>query len=272
MSDAVPTRGGGSLGTNTNNPLMDKGTSARRQNTSRVPEGTKADFMHPGDMFSEVLYYPVTAMGAKAIRKAAEYTMGDKQGRQLLELWLSGTAPDEVTLDDDDWGDYMRKEPNLKEQIHKKLEMDAYQVRERLKASAGRLDEDFEVSFHGEVGEKAGFIKYGGYFTGYQILHGSKKTDTLKDVQIIGKRTTVWRGTPGGAYAVTYHDLQFIWNDIINVNPQYKMDRILANYSRWEEEYTGGAKPKDYSIHIKWKGTEPVTIEITTILPVFREK
>jgi hypothetical protein len=270
MSDANPTRGGGSLGTGTNNPVIDKGTLARTQNTPRVPEGSKPDFFHPGDLFSEVFAYPVAAIDAKIIRKGAEWTCGDKQGRYILELWLSGTAPDEITLDDDDWGEYMRKEPNLQEQIHKKLEVDAYALREQLKASPGRLEAPYESSFHGEVGEKKGYVKYGGYFTGYQLLHGSKKTDTLKDVQIIGKFTAVWQGPPGNAYTVTYQDLQFIWNDIINVNPQYKMDRILANYARWEKEYTsGGDRPKDYTIHIKWKATEPVTINVTTILLVY---
>ena len=270
MSDAIPTRGRGPLGTEANNPAMDKGTNARIQIRPRAPENNKRDFMHPGDFFSEVLYYPVTAMGAKIIRKTAEYTLGDKQGRQLLELWVSGTAPDEVTLDDDDWGEYMRKEPHLQEQIHKRLELDAYTFRDRLKASSGRIEIDYETSFHGQVGEKEGNVKYGGYFTGYQILHGSKKTDTLKDVQIIGKATVAWKGVSKTAYTVTYRNLQFIWNDIINVNPQYRMDRILANYSRWEKEFSsGGATPKDYTVHIKWNATEDVTINITTILPPY---
>lgn len=273
MSGGSPTRGRGPLGTEANSPVIDKGTTAKVQNRPAAPENSKTDFMHPGDFFSEVLFYPVTATGAKIIRKAAEWKCGDDQGNQLLELWLSGNAPDEVTLDDDDWGAYMRAETHLQEQIQKQLQHDAFTFRDRFKMGTKKIDFDYESSFHGQVGEKSGFVKYGGYFTGYQILHGSKKTDTLKDVQIIAKVTVEWKGPAQIPYTVTYNNLQFIWNDIINVNPQYKMDKILATYSRWEKEYTsGGSPPKDYIVHIKWKATDPVAINVTTVLPVYQNK
>ena len=268
MSDSVPTRGRGPVGTDANSPVLDKGTTAKLLNRPSAPENSKPDFMHPGDFFSEVLYYPITATGAKIIRKAVEWGAGDEQGNQLLELWLSGTAPDEVTLDDDSWGDYMRKEPNLQKEIQNQLKQDAYSFINRFKMGTKKIEFDYEASFHGEVGEKAGYVKYGGYFTGYQILHGSKKTDTLKDVQILAKVTVEWKGAAPLPYTVTYKDLQFMWDDIINVNPKYKMDKILANYSRWEKEFTsGGPPPKDYSVHIKWKGTDPVTFSVNTSAP-----
>jgi hypothetical protein len=114
------------------------------------------------------------------------------------------------------------------------------------------LEDDYKSSFHGQIGGKEDTFKYGGYFTGYQISHGSKTT--AKDVQIKRKVAAIWKGTPGSAYAVTYRDLQFIWNDIINVNPKYKMDSSLANYAKWEKEYTsGGPRPRDYTLHIKWE-------------------
>jgi hypothetical protein len=274
MSDGNPTRGRGSLGTEANNPAMDAGTSAKIQHTPNAPIDSQGDALHPGDFFSEVLYYPVTATGAKIARKAAEYTFGDEQGRLLLEMWLSGTAPDEVTMVDEDlWGDYMRGEPHLQEQIHKQLEHDAYLMRDRLKASPGRLEFNYEASFHGQVGKTGGTLKNGGYFTGYEILHGSKKTETLKDVQIIAKAVVEWKPKSRIAYTVTYRKPQFIWNDIINVNPKYKMDKILAGYSRWEKEYTsGGPQPKDFTVHIIWNAVEDMVIDVDTILPEFKPK
>ena len=258
MSD--PKRGPGPLGTASNNPGIDAGTSARATHRSTEPHGTEPDF------FSEHLYYPVTASGAKILRKSAQYAFGDEQGRYLLELWLSGAAPAEVTLDGDDWGQYMRNEPDLQEQILRKLQVDAHAMRERLSDSGKRLEGDYASTFHGEVGRTShtGKAISGGYLTGYQILHGSN------DVQVVGKVTAVQSKASETAYTVTYSDLQFTWNDIINVNRGYKMDKVLANYARWEKEYTaGGGHPKDYAVHIKWTAPESVTIEVTGFLPEY---
>ena len=191
MGGKEGTRGPGSLGTATNSPVIDADTSPRTQNRPRVPQGKQER-----DWFKEDVYYPVGAQGYKLIRKTIGYAFGDKQGRELLALWLSGKAADEVTLDSEDWGDYMRAEPDLQKQIYKKLESDAYAMRERLNQSSGRLEGAYECSFHGEVSKKSisGNQIDGGYLTGYQILHGSKKTDTLRDVEITGQFTAVWSG------------------------------------------------------------------------------
>jgi hypothetical protein len=207
----------------------------------------------------------------------AEYTFGDKQGRYLLELWLSGSAPDEVVLDSDDWGDYMRAEPDLQKQIYSRLLSDAYAKRAQLSESReGHIGGAYQASFHGEVGRKSftGKEISGGYLTGYQILHGSKKNETLKDVQIIGKFTAAWTGATGNPapYQVVFEDLQFVWDDIINVNPHYKADLLFANYAKSENRYTSRPKPKDYVLHIKWKADKPVTINVTDWLPAFQEK
>lgn len=264
MSD--PKRSPGPLGTDGNNPGIDHGTSARTMHRSPEPLGAEPDF------FSEVFYYPVTATGAKVLRKGAQYAMGDAQGRYLLELWLSGAAPAEVTLDGEDWGQYMRDEPDLQEQILHKLTTDAHAMRDQLFGSGSQIEGDYNAVFHGEVGRTShtGKAISGGYFTGYQILHGSKKTGTLNDVQITGRFKAVQTKGSDTAYSVTYSDLQFTWDDIINVNKSYNMDGILAKYAKWEKQYTsGGPHPKDYTIHIKWRAAEPVTIQVTGFLTEF---
>jgi hypothetical protein len=234
MSDA---KGGpGPLGTHGNSPGIDTGTSARMMHRAPEPHGTEPDFL------SEVFYYPVTATGAKLLRKGAQYAFGDAQGRYLLELWLSGAAPAEVTLDDADWGQYMRNEPDLQEQILNKLKTDAWAMRDRLAENAGKLEGDYQSTFHGEVGRTShtGKAISGGYFTGYQILHGSKKTDTLNDVQVEGRFTAVQKGSD--------------------------------QYARWEKQYTGGSggHPRDYAVHNKWSAAEPVIIEVGGALSEFQ--
>ena len=56
MSDKPGSRGPGSLGTPTNSPVIDSGTSARTQNKPNVPQGTKER-----DWFKEDVYYPLGA-------------------------------------------------------------------------------------------------------------------------------------------------------------------------------------------------------------------
>lgn len=248
--------GDGPLGTYNNSPRIDSGTSARIAHAPRSPEGTS--------FFDEVLYYPVTAWGAKVTRKSLQYTFGDAQGRYLLELWLSGTAPSEVTLDDAEWGDYMRKEPDLQAEILHQLTLDANALYPQLSASGGTLEGEYHTTFHGEVGRisHTGKAISGGYFTGYQILHGSVKNARLNDVQIDARFTAVRSPDSQTVYNVTYSDLHFTWDDLIDVNRSYGMDSILAKYARWEKDYTtGGAHPQDYAVHIKWTA-DPVTIEV----------
>lgn len=73
--------GPGSLGRPTNSPVIDSGTSARTQNKSNVPHGTKER-----GWFKEDVYYPMGAQGYRANRWGAEIAFGDPQGIQLLEL------------------------------------------------------------------------------------------------------------------------------------------------------------------------------------------
>ncbi len=268
MSDRIDTRGPGPVGTPTNSPAMDDGTSALVQNKPKRPLG-----MQEMTWINENVNLPIGAHAVKAVRQGYMFLPSDKQGRYILDLWLSGTAPDEVTLDTDDWGDYMRAEPDLQEQIHKKLESDAPAIWEKMTQSSGRLQGHYESSFHGEIGDTSwtGKPQHGGYFTGYELLHGSKKTDTLKDVQIIGQFTAVrldqkaqgpYAVAYGVPYIVTYENLHFVWNDIVNPNEKYTDDTIYSNYSRFENKYTGKPAPKDYILHIKWDAKESTTIAV----------
>jgi hypothetical protein len=34
----------------------------------------------------------------------------------------------------------------------------------------------------------------------------------------------------------------------------------------------GGAHPKDYAVHIKWRAAEPTTIDITDYLPEYQNQ
>jgi hypothetical protein len=257
------TNGQGPVGTPQNTPLGDQGTTPLIGNRVNRPHGTGKP-----DRYIDTLS-PFGASVLKAARKMVALARGDAQGDELLNLWMSGTAPDEVTLDSASWGDYMRAEPDLAKQIRRQLENDAWSnvMRAKVDSSFGTVQDDYHGTFHGQVGNKSpmGTPISGGYFTGYELLHGSNRT--VGDVQITGKLKAV-RVTPSSdeklsEYNVTFSDLEFVWNDIMDSNGSYSGDPTLKRYAQWENKYTGLPDPADYTVHIKWKATESITISVT---------
>jgi hypothetical protein len=261
--------GRGPLGTPKHSPIIDQGTSALTE--TPPPNGKHiAPLSTPAVIFEAVVMSSGIegAWGFKGGRKALEYARGDERGRELLELWMSGTAPDDVTLDSDEWGDYMRAEASLQDQLIKKLSADAIAMRNDVDQSDGEINGPYQGQFHGEVGRKSplGTDIDGGYFTGYEILHGSKLT--VGDVQVSGRfkasrsEQTVKATKDELSYLVTYTDMEITWNDIINVNAQYGADRVFADLARWENAWAGKAAPKDYAVHIKWKANQTVNVAV----------
>lgn len=258
MRDNVGTNGPGPLGSPQNSHAPDPHTNAKTQNRANKPRDAYIDTVSP---FGAPVF--------KAARKAAAWARGDAQGTELLDLWMSGKAPDEVTLDSESWGDYMRAELDLAKQIRTKLEVDAWsnEMREKVDASSGTVDTNYEATFHGQVGNKSpmGTPISGGYFTGYELLHGSNRK--VGDVQITGKvkatRVTAATDNSLSEYKVTFSSLEFVWNDILDANGSYSGDPPLKRYANWENKYTGNPEPKDYTVHIKWKGKESITINVS---------
>jgi hypothetical protein len=93
MNGQPDSHGPGSLGTPTNNPALDSGTSARVRNKPKRPLGTIV-----WNCFEEDVFVPVAAHGTKLGREGWMFPRQDKQGRYILDQWLSGTA-DVITLD-----------------------------------------------------------------------------------------------------------------------------------------------------------------------------
>jgi len=263
MGDDVSTNGRGPLGTPQNSPVSDTDTNALIQHRAHRPRGTGQP-----DRYIDAIS-PFGATVLKAARKMVALARGDDQGTELLNLWMSGTAPGDVTLDSDSWGDYMRAEPDLAKQIRKQLEAYAWSdsTRAAVDASSGTVQGDYQATFHGQVGNWSpmGTPISGGYFTGYELLHGSNRT--VGDVQIKGKFTAI-RITPSSEdklseYNVTFSALEFVWNDIMDANGSYSGDPPLKRYAQWENKYTGQPDPADFTVHIKWKSKESITISVT---------
>jgi hypothetical protein len=179
----------------------------------------------------------------------------DKHAWQIFDLWFNGNAPAEVTFDSEEWASYMNASDGLQQQIHAQLTVHAQQLRNRLSRGPDRLREPFHLTFHAEAGSADG-----GYTTGYDVLHGSNRT--VGDFEIRGRFTAIRSGLPVPTYTITYDQVSFVFNDIVDINRKYKSDisfgRVAANMARC----LNVGPPKDYTLHIKWTAEKPVTMEL----------
>ena len=179
----------------------------------------------------------------------------DDYAKEIFDLWFSGKAPAEVTLDNEKWANYMRAEKRVAEQIRNALSAHAELMRDEVNSSPGRLQNTFSWPFHGEVAGPSG-----GYRTGYELLHGSNRS--VGDVGITGQYTAVRSGAPGSAYTVRYEGLAFVWNDIIDINKTYKMDIQLGRAAGNMALCLHAGPPKDYILHIKWRAEYTMEVHV----------
>jgi len=240
MSDpATSTQGRGPSGAPSNSPAVDHGTLGRQQH---VP-------------------FKVQCGSARGFGVTAELTIGtarlvmDEYAREIFDLWFNGKAADEVTFDNDKWADYMRAEERLTQQINDQLSVHAEQLRDQVDKSSGRLQDDFSLTFHAEVGKESG-----GNRTGYNVLHGTNRD--AGDFEVNGRFTAVRSGPPGSAYRVTYDNLEYVFNDIVDVNKRYSSDVALGRMAHNMALCMKTGPPKDYTLHIKWEAGDPVKIDV----------
>ena len=233
--------GRGALGGAVNRPQIDEGTLNRNRSTPPGPVGTSCS----DDMY---------VYGLTSTMRAGLWAVQDKFAHQIFDLWLKGQTM-EVTFGDEEWAQYMRADEGLKRQIHDALVLHAEMMRRDVDQSNGTLGQSFHHRFHVEIGGPAG-----GYLSGYKLLHGTNKD--AGDFEISGTFTAIRPGPPGSAYTVTYDDLEFVFNDIIDINKRYPVDRGLGRFTTGMAKCLYNRPPKDYTLHIKWKAEGSVKVEV----------
>lgn len=180
----------------------------------------------------------------------------DEYGWEIFQPWFYGSTTGDLTIENERWQTYMLASKELQQQVQSALSAHGESLQARIDADPqGTLEEDFFHRFHGEVGGKGG-----GYFTGYQLLHGSNKS--VGDVEITGRFQAVSLGGPGAGYKVTYRQLSFVWNDIVDQNKTYATDIRLAQFCANIASCLKVGPPKDYILHIKWKSGQKVEIAV----------
>jgi RHS repeat-associated protein len=154
---------------------------------------------------------------------------GDPQGQAIFEHWLGGDGRSLLMNDDPAWSQYMKSNSDIRSKTASEIFHDAYS---RCKSkTSGKLN----LQFHMELSDN-------GYETGYQLLHGTNAT--VGDFQMHGDATYI---NDENCCHIKY-DMTYIWNDIIDPNPSYKLDVVLSALA---EVYTLG-KAEDYRILILW--------------------
>ncbi len=150
------------------------------------------------------------------------FSIFDERGRELLLRWLDGSGK-ELSVENGEWGEYMRSNKNLRDQIWLILSNDAYE-----RETGGY----FNYKGHAEIEN--------GYYTGYEMLHGTNST--TGDFQIHGFVIKIDE--------LTYkYSVSLEWHDIIDPNNQYGSDSISPE--TLESLYS----PRDFKIDIKWNDT-----------------
>jgi hypothetical protein len=233
----------GPLGGSTNNPLIDEGTMGRQQNRPPV-RLDNSDWLSRAA--NEVgCYYARDALRGVLI-------LQDEYAEEIFIRWLFGFGAPETVFDNDKWASYMRNEEGLRKQIVDKLSADALNTVNR--SPMPNEEGDFTLTFHAEVGSK-----YGGYNTGYNVLHGSNST--VGDFVITGHYRVGPSSSPGGGYTVLYENLSFVFNDIVDVFSKNIADVKLGELASYMAQCYG-VHPRDYTLRIKWKALEPVEVEV----------
>jgi hypothetical protein len=195
-------------------------------------------------------------LAAKTFIDGARLCMDDF-ARQIFDLWFSGAAPDVVTFDDDRWAAYMRQEPRVIPQVTVQLEGYARGLAAAVRAGAfaGTVGRFQLVPFHVEIGSDSG-----GYFKGYNVLHGTDRR--AGDFRVSG---TFRPGPVFGAqlaYTIFFEDLAFEFCDRVDANLHWNSDRIAGRLVKEVASVLGGPPPKDFELHIKWRPEKPIVVNV----------
>lgn len=158
----------------------------------------------------------------------------DRQGEMILGTYLYGEGKAHDVVDDPAWTAYMKKHEVLRGQILAQL----VAIVEKL-ADRGKGRYPIAQTFHAQ------FPKING-FSGYALLHGTNAT--VGDFLLTGWADVQAADKPAdGAFDIELA-LRFVFNDIVDPNGTYTMDRWRSIAA---EIFTAGTA-ESYRLTISW--------------------
>jgi hypothetical protein len=161
----------------------------------------------------------------------------DVQGETILGTYLyGGGEPHDV--EDPIWTAYMEEHQNLRHQIFSRLIPLVKEIADRKKNGRYPIVE----TFHAEFPENSDF-------SGYALLHGSSKD--VGDFQLFGWADVQDAVDPAdGAYDIEL-ELRFVFNDVVNPNKGYLMDRLRSGAA----DFATLGQPRSYRLSIHWSSS-----------------
>jgi hypothetical protein len=167
----------------------------------------------------------------------------DTQGEQILGTYLYGGDKPHTVSDDPQWSAYMMANDGLRRQIFGKLILVVKDIAARKKKGRHPITE----TFHAECPEN-------GDLFGYALLHGTNST--VGDFQLFGWADVQEAIDPApDAYDIEL-ELWHVFNDIVDPNSKYLMDRIrsVAVDAVLGAPDLAGLLPaqRNYRLTIKW--------------------
>ena len=199
---------------------------------------------------------PVNQATAATMLASVKLAM-DERAWDLFNRWFEGKAPAVVVLETPAWTNYMRADKRLADSIRTRLTSHAESLRTEMDAAiaGATVRRPLRITFHAEVGSKPG-----GYVTGYEVLHGSNAA--AGDFEITGFWAAKRDGAPGGAYSVSYEQLRYAFNDIVDANKKWSADVTLARTAGNMAAALRVGPPKDYRVKIQWAEVKPIVIAV----------
>jgi hypothetical protein len=161
----------------------------------------------------------------------------DKQGETILGTWLYGGGVDH-DVEDPSWTAYMMEHKSLRLQILARLMPAVKKIADLKKLGRFPIAE----RFHAEFPENSGF-------SGYALLHGSNKD--VGDFLLAGFAEVQEAVDPAeGDYDIEL-ELRFVFNDIVDPNGKYVMDRIRSIVAH----FFTVLQPRSYRLSINWSSS-----------------
>lgn len=152
----------------------------------------------------------------------------DARGQELLSHWLSGSGKD-LVLDNEAWQDYMKENDILNDEIIR----NAFEIASGMSIDKKKKTSAESGNYHVDIED--------GYFTGYQMLHGTN----FFSYGVVGKYDK-----KTDSYTFNFN---LKWFDTIDPNHSYPLDSALND--ALNKVYS----PVDYNVAIKWKQTITVS-------------
>ena len=170
----------------------------------------------------------------------------DDAGEIILGTYLNGDGSPVSVRNDPFWNAYMMRHKSLRGQIYVQLA-----------SAVEKLVADFEcrqnspariplfVRFHAEFPENSDK-------TGYALMHGTNRD--VGDFFIVGWAEPGKRASDG-SYRIKL-DMSYVWNDIIDPNGKYTMDKIQSAIAT----VVMLGKNKSYRLDIGWRADAVVDV------------